>query len=117
MCLSISSCSNSSPKVEDKPKTEEDIVLETIDRIGREEYMIWKIDNNKLKSSNITVMTLEKSEDNLYSAYGKIIFVDVYGDTHERNVELSLKQNISGTWTLYSIDIDGFEHEMLHRYP
>lgn len=117
MCFCISACSNSSPKVEDKPKTEEDIVLETIDRIGREEYMIWKINDNKLKSSNITVTTLEKSEDDLYTAYGKIKFIDVYGDIHERNVELSLKQKISGTWALYSIDIDGFEYEMLHRYP
>lgn len=117
MCFGIGACSNSLPKVEDKPKTEREIVLERIDRIGREEYMIWKINDNKLKYSSITVTTLEKTEDDLYCAYGKIKFIDVYGDTYERNVELSLQQNGSSAWKLYSIDIEGFEYEMLNRYP
>lgn len=117
LCLVISVCASSTPKTKNEPKTEKDIVLEKIDRIGKEEYMIWKINNNKLKYSSITVTTLEKTADDLYTAYGKIRFVDVYDDSYERNVELSLKKEISGAWKLYSIDIDGFEYEMLHRYP
>lgn len=115
MCLSISACSNSSVKMDDNSKTEREIVLEKIERIGREEYNIWKIDNKDLKSSSITVTTLEKPEDGLYCAYGKIEFIDVYGDTYERNVTLSLECNDSGVWKLHSIDIDGFEYEMLYH--
>ena len=115
MCLSICACSNTSSKEEDKPKTEREIVLEKIEQIGRVEYTIWTINNNKLKSSTITVATLEKTEDNLYCAYGKIVFVDVYGDTYEKNVELSLTQNYNGWWELKSIDIEDFEYEMLYH--
>ena len=115
MCLSICACSNASSKEEDKPKTEREIVLEKIEQIGREEYTIWTINNNKLKSSTITVATLEKTEDNLYCAYGKIVFVDVYGDTYEKNVELSLAQNYNGRWELKSIDIEDFEYEMIYH--
>ena len=115
MCLSICACSNTSSKEDDKPKTEREIVLEKIEQIGRVEYTIWTINNNKLKSSTITVATLEKTEDNLYYAYGKIVFVDVYGDIYEKNVELSLTQNYNGWWELKSIDIEDFEYEMLYH--
>ena len=115
MCLSFSACSSSSSTVNDKPKTEKEIVLEKIETIGREEYKIWTINNNKLKSSAITVATLEKTEDNLYSAYGEIVFTDVYGDTYEKNITLSMKYNENGWWDLESIDIEDFEYEMLYR--
>lgn len=115
ICLSLSACSSPSSTGNDEAKTEKEIVLERIDTIGREEYKIWTINKNKLKSSAITVATLEKTEDDLYSAYGKIVFVDVYGDTYEKNITLSMQYSENGRWDLKSIDIEGFEYEMLYR--
>ena len=116
MSLSLVACGGSeTSKDDDKPKTEEEIVLQEIEMIGKKEYTIWKINKNELKSSDITVATLEKTEDNVYVAYGKIVFIDVYGDTYEKNITLSLECNANGYWKLKSIDIEDFEYEMLYH--
>ncbi|MBE6036925.1 MAG: hypothetical protein E7223_04790 [Clostridiales bacterium] len=116
LCFGFSACANSSAKLPPKEKTEKEIVLEEIEKIGREEYKIWKINKKELKASAITVATIKKTEENLYHAYGKILFVDVYGDTYEKNVEVIMKGDEKGRWNLESIDIDGFEYEMLYHW-
>lgn len=116
MGVSICACADSSAKVEEKIKTEEDIVLEEVELIGKFEYKNWKINDNELKSSSIDVTTLEKDDKGIYTAYGKLTFVDVFGDTDVRNVTIEMEY-FDGVkqWKLKSIDIEGFEYEMLYH--
>ena len=51
----------------------------------------------------------------MYCAYGKIVFIDVYGDTYEDNITIEMECDDSGKWSLKLIDIEGFEYEMLYH--
>ena len=82
--------------------SEESQVRAAVTRRLKVDYLGTTVNGIELASSSGTISTLRKVSDTKYTAYGKITYKDIYGNSYNRDYTASVENNGS-SWTVRDI--------------
>ena len=87
------------------PKSEEELVRESVEIRGGLEYIGTSIGGNKMSSSSASINTVRKVSDTEYYVAGKLTMSDDYGNKWTNNFDCSVVYDSdSDTWDVESFD-------------
>lgn len=98
LSISFLSCSSGSSS----GSSEESQVRAAVTRRLNVDYLGTTVNGIELVSSSGTISTLRKVSDTKYTAYGKITYKDIYGNSYNRDYTASVETNGS-SWTVRDI--------------